>query len=159
MEYDDPYNPEFNRIYDSLCVANKDTRYSAAEKRYNGDQFKIPAVYRRMTLSVTSDTDYDAAHPAGTPLDDLLKTRVYFAKEIVESGYDFKQYPAPDYITGHTIMEPLSEFNAANRKLVGGWFRFEFTKAPDATSTHRFTLVYRDEDGRELTAKLNPVTI
>ena len=57
------------------------------------------------------------------------------------------------------LIEPLNQFNNEYRKLVGGSFRFEFIKAPDATSTHRLTIVYRDEDGRVLTSQMEPVTI
>ena len=35
----------------------------------------------------------------------------------------------------------------------------DFPVAPDVTSTHRFTVTYRDEDGRVLTATAAPVTL
>ena len=159
VEYDDPYNPEFNRIYDSLCTAHNDTKYSAARERYVGEQFAFPTLFRRMTLSVASDTDYDATHPAGTPLDDVLNVYFYSVKEIVESGYDFDKYPSKGFIDGHAIQEPLTQFNNEYRKLMGAMFKLSFTKAPAATSVHRFTVTYTDEDGRVLTSQMAPVTI
>lgn len=146
-------------VYDSLCSAHKDTEFGKTPYPY--EQFSYPATFRRMTLDIVSDAMYDAAHPAGASLADIISVRFPSAKEYVESGYKLvgpskNQY----YADGALILvKPLTQFNTEYRKLVGGWFRFEFTKAPDATSTHRFTLVYRDEDGRELTTAMPPVTI
>ena len=49
--YDQPYNPEFNRIYDSLCTVHRDTQYQEKYK-YATAQFSFPAVFRKMTLDV-----------------------------------------------------------------------------------------------------------
>lgn len=159
--YDQPYNPEFNRIYDSLCVAHKDAGLKKTD--YIG-QFSYPVVFRRITLDMVSDAAYDAAHPAGTSLADILDVQFHSAKEFIESGYVAPQAGTPESKgwclgDGTTLTMPLYQFNNEYRKLVGGSFRFEFTKAPDATSTHRFTIVYRDEDGRVLTSQMEPVTI
>ena len=80
-----PVIPTLVNRYDSLCKAHKDTEYSKEVKHYSGHQF-IWATYRRMTLDVTSDTQYDAAHPAGTSLADIIDIRTNSAKEVIESG-------------------------------------------------------------------------
>lgn len=156
------YNPEFSRIYDSLCVAHKDTEYSKSEKRYTG--FIYPVVYRGMKLDIVSDADYDPAHPAGASLDDILQVKTHSAKEIVESGYDLnlcatKEDGTKDYVYGYPVNESLAEFNVQYRKLVAGIFYLTLSKAPATTSVHRFTVTYTDEDGRVLTAVTSPVTI
>ncbi len=159
--YDQPYNPEFNRIYDSLCTAHRDTQYQEKYK-YAFAQFSFPAVFRKMTLDVVSDAPYDAAHPAGASLADIISLHFPTAKEFIESGYQAAEPTKNLYYVKNgdmVLIEPLNQFNNEYRKLVGGSFRFEFTKAPDATSTHRFTIVYRDEDGRVLTSQMAPVTI
>ncbi len=38
-------------------------------------------------LHVTSDAVWDEAHPAGTPLDDILRIRLYSSAEFIRSGY------------------------------------------------------------------------
>lgn len=159
--YDQPYNPEFNRIYDSLCTVHRDTQYQEKYK-YATAQFSFPAVFRKMTLDVVSDAPYDAAHPAGASLADIISLHFPTAKEFIESGYQSAEPTKNLYYVKNgdmVLIEPLNQFNTEYRKLVGGSFRFEFTKAPDATSTHRFTIVYRDEDGRVLTSQMAPVTI
>ena len=155
------YDSENNRIYDSLCVAHNDTEYQ--KSIYSTGGFGYLTVYRKMTLDVVSDAPYDAAHPAGASLADIITVRFPSAREFIESGYVLPKSDTPEKEwhprNGVTLIQSLSQFNTEHRKLMGGWFRFEFTKAPDATSTHTFTIVYRDEDGRELTTTMPPVTI
>lgn len=166
---DDKYPPIREHLlrYDSLCKAHKDTEYSKKEKFHSGDQIGI-VTYRRMTLDVTSDTQYDAAHPAGTSLADIIEINVYSAKEIIESGYDIslcgkmkndKGYEFHSRGMGHELKMPLKQFNEEYRKLIRDGIYLDFKTAPDVTSTHRFTVTYRDEDGRVLTATAAPVTL
>lgn len=164
VEYDIPYNPEYNRIYDSLCVAHKDTEFSKTEKHYSGEMFGFPTVYRGMKLDIVSDADYDASHPAGTSLGDILRIEGNSAKEVIESGYDLDLCIDPkdgsnSYQFGYPIDESLAQFSSQYRKLVSGWFYIGFDKAPAATSVHRFTVTYTDEDGWVLSAVTSPVKI
>ncbi len=158
-----PVIPTLVNRYDSLCKAHKDTEYSKKEKHYSGHQF-IWATYRRMTLDVTSDTQYDAAHPAGTSLEDIVNIKTYSAKEIIENGYDKSlvvkdEQGCLDLQLGHELKMPLEQFNREYRKLIADNLRLNLKTAPDVTSTHRFTVTYRDEDGRVLTATAAPVTL
>ena len=162
---DDEYPPIKEHLlrYDSLCKAHKDTEYSKEVKHYSGHQF-IWATYRRMTLDVTSDTQYDAAHPAGTSLADIVNIKTYSAKEIIENGYDKSlvvkdEQGCLDLQLGHELKMPLEQFNREYRKLIADNIRLNLKTAPDVTSTHRFTVTYRDEDGRVLTATAAPVTL
>ena len=162
---DDKYPPIKEHLlrYDSLCKAHKDTEYSKKEKHYSGEQFPF-ATYRRMTLDITSDTQYDAAHPAGTSLADIVNIKTYSAKEIIENGYDKSlvvkdEQGCLDLQLGHELKMPLEQFNREYRKLIADNIRLNFKTAPDVTSTHRFTVTYRDEDGRVLTATAAPVTL
>ena len=163
---ENPVIGDIKRRYDSLCVAHKDTEYKK-EKRYCSEVFPY-ATYRRMTLDITSDTQYDAAHPAGTSLADMVIINISSAKEIIESGYDENlcgkeiniygdEYPVLS--SGYELRMPLKQFNEEYRKLVDCRMNIDFPVAPDVTSTHRFTVTYRDEDGRVLTATAAPVTL
>ena len=164
---DFPIIPGLVNRYDSLCKAHKDMEYSKEIKHYAGHQFTW-ATYRRMTLDITSDTQYDAAHPAGTSLADMVIINISSAKEIIESGYDENlcgkeiniygdEYPVLSF--GYELRMPLKQFNEEYRKLVDCRMNIDFPVAPDVTSTHRFTVTYRDEDGRALTATAAPVTL
>ena len=159
---DDKYPPIKEHLlrYDSLCKAHKDTEYAKTAMPYSDWQFGL-ATYRRMTLDVTSDTQYDAAHPAGTSLADIIDVCAYSAKEMIDSGYDYRSVcekgDAINY--GKKLNMPLTQFNDEYRKLIRDGIYLDFKTAPDVTSTHRFTGTYRDEDGRVLTATAAPVTL
>ncbi len=158
-----PIIPELVNRYDSLCKVHKDTEYSKEIKHYSGHQFYL-ATYRRMTLDITSDAPYDATHPAGTSLADIIDIYAYSAKEIIENGYDKSlvvkdEQGCLDLQLGHELKMPLEQFNREYRKLIADNIRLNFKTAPDVTSTHRFTVTYRDEDGRVLTATAAPVTL
>ena len=168
FEYNDdkfPIIPELVSRYDSLCKAHKDTEYAKTIMPYSGWQFG-PATYRRMTLDITSDTQYDALHPAGTSLADIVIINIGSAKEVIESGYDesicgkgMESFLTPALCHGYMLKMPLKQFNEEYRKLVDCKMALDFPVAPDVTSTHRFTVTYRDEDGRVLTATAAPVTL
>ena len=158
-----PIIPELVNRYDSLCKVHKDTEYSKEIKHYSGHQFYL-ATYRRMLLDITSDTQYDAAHPAGTSLADIINIRTNSAKEIIDNGYDKSLVVKDEHgcvvlPLGHELKMPLEQFNREYRKLIADDIRLNFKTAPDITSTHRFTVTYRDEDGRVLTATAAPVTL
>ncbi len=167
FEYNDdkfPVIPELVNRYDSLCKAHKDTEYSKKEKHYSGEQFPY-ATYRRMTLDVTSDEPYDATHPSGTSLADIIDIYAYSAKEMIDSGYDYWSVCEKGEIYdnainfGKKLDMSLTQFNEEYRKLIADNIKLRFKTAPDVTSTHRFTVTYRDEDGRVLTATAAPVTL
>ena len=167
FEYNDdkfPVIPELVNRYDSLCKAHKDTEYSKKEKHYSGEQFPY-ATYRRMTLDVTSDAPYDATHPSGTSLADIIDIYAYSAKEMIDNGYDYWSVCEKGEIYdnainfGKKLDMSLTQFNEEYRKLIADNIKLKFKTAPDVTSTHRFTVTYRDEDGRVLTATAAPVTL
>lgn len=167
FEYNDdkfPVIPELVNRYDSLCKAHKDTEYSKKEKHYSGEQFPY-ATYRRMTLDVTSDEPYDATHPSGTSLADIIDIYAYSAKEMIDNGYDYWSVCEKGEIYdnainfGKKLDMSLTQFNEEYRKLIADNIKLRFKTAPDVTSTHRFTVTYRDEDGRVLTATAAPVTL
>lgn len=128
--------------YDSLTVAhqdydyNYDPRFSAYDVLFRGVK----------SMKITSDTDYDPQHPAGTSLNDIFSLSV---EEVVKGvvngheGYVFrgKEYPTVDGLQGTAP-------HLLNRVLV-----LKPNKAPSATSTHIFSLVFEDEDGYLLFAK------
>ena len=93
-----------------------------------------------------------------------MNIKTYSAKEIIESGYNKSlvvkdEQGCLDLQLGHELKMPLEQFNREYRKLIADNIRLNFKTAPDVTSTHRFTVTYRDEDGRVLTATAAPVTL
>ena len=72
-------------------------------------------------MVVTSNADWDEAHPAGTSLDDVLQVRINSSSDFVHDGYDMGEYKYEflqnyDYLK--TIEKRPSELTAADMKMV-----------------------------------------
>lgn len=63
-------------------------------------------------ISVVADADFDAAHPAGTPLDDIICLRSESAYEYIRSGYENSK---PMYVN---CRKPLSELTQNDMTLM-----------------------------------------
>lgn len=149
--------------YDSLSKAHNDLGYNRRTLT-----MVLECLYRRTTgIHVVSDTDYDDEHPAGTYLDDIIRIHFKSAEDYLATGYtSLKHYlgkttrPSSYYgASDLDLSEYLDEFNRIQRKLIRFSFSFRLTKAPEQTSTHRFTITYTNEDGVELSGTTQPITI
>ncbi|WP_035560364.1 hypothetical protein [Hymenobacter sp. IS2118] len=87
---------------------------------------------RMDSLSVTSLNDYDAQHPAGTPLTDLLAVG------------GLNSFPVP------SRQNPLEPFRYAELSLV---------QPPAATGPQQFRVYYRQTNGEIYTAETAAVTV
>lgn len=67
-------------------------------------------------ISVVADADFDAAHPAGTPLDDIICLRSESAYEYIRTGYE---YPYADRKMAYlNCRKPLSELTQNDMTLM-----------------------------------------
>ncbi len=155
--------------FTELAKANDDLSYDRQGQGFGN------CLYRKTkSLHVVSDQDYDAEHPAGTLLDDILDVMFWSAEDYLKSGYtSFFDYlgetTRPIYpersdgtvvaSEGPYMIESLLEFNRIQRTLIDFGFIFMPTQAPDRTGTHRFTITYTNEDGVELKGTTNPIMI
>lgn len=87
-------------------------------------------------LEIISDTDFDAAHPAGTNLNDIISIRRATFKEGL---------PIPSVIQG---------FEVDSQDLL-----LTFDKAPDESLSHDLMITYLMLDGRRLSQGLEGVVI
>lgn len=87
-------------------------------------------------IEIISDVDYDAAHPAGTDLNDIISIRRAPFKEGL---------PIPSVILG---------FEVDSQDLL-----FTFDKAPDESLSHNLSITYVLLDGRRLSQDLLEATI
>lgn len=130
---------------------------------YNrSSMFRTAVMYRQtVSLDIVSDTYYNAAHPAGTLLNDMVTVDYLCCDKILNPPYNF-ELSAEQKSTRkqpYEFREKLSDFNQLKPTLVSFWFDLRFTVAPATTSTHRFTVTYKNIDGVELSATTEPVTI
>ena len=168
-----PATPEEKRgivVFDSLARAHHDTEY-----KRRGEVFCSCLFVRTDRIDVFSDTDYDAAHPAGTPLNDIVDIRFSSGEDYLQSGYTKGKYLGKTtrlpirynsfyktYDVSRSVIdlqESLEEFNRIKRKLIAFNFAFEFRSDPSHTAEHNFTIVYRNEQGLTLSGQVGPVLL
>lgn len=129
---------------------------------YNRWDIQGPVLYRQtLSLDIVSDTPYDGAHPAGTLLNDIFNCSYQCVDEILNPPYNFsrsEEQKALNLSAGEFI-ERLSVFNLKKPTLIVYNFYLSPVVPPAETSTHRFTVTYKNIDGVELTATTEPVTI
>lgn len=135
--------------YDSICRANGDTSY------YSHQTLTLATHRRVESLHVVSDQPYDAAHPAGASLDDLISIRFVAADRYIADEY---RYTGPGaFFDGR--LESLSAFNAKQRRILSFHLELYFRYPPDAEREHCLHIAYRDEDGKTLRTPLRVVPI
>jgi DNA-directed RNA polymerase specialized sigma24 family protein len=118
-------------------------------------------------MVVTSNADWDEAHPAGTSLDDVLQVRINSSSDFVHDGYDMGEYKYEflqnyDYLK--TIEKRPSELTAADMKMV--YYSLTdfssqtkspvivFTSAPTLEKEHTLTLRWTTVEGDVKTASV-----
>lgn len=102
----------YARLYgDTLCYETSPARFNAAI----ADAFS--------KISVVADADFDAAHPAGTPLDDIICLRSESAYEYIRTGY---KYPNANSSQQYVYCrKPLSELTQNDMTLMRYTFSFK----------------------------------
>lgn len=135
--------------YDSLARAHQDYNYwgnpalSAHDVLYNGVT----------GLKIVSDTDYDAAHPAGSSLNDIFSLTL---QEVVKGSAD----GIPAYVFREKTYAALTDMpQEGGPHLLGRVLVLKPLKAPDATSTHIFYIMYENQVGKTLPAWTKAFTI
>ncbi len=143
-------------LYDEICEKNGDITYNRNVSLMDG---KFPYDIRDSfypdlsSIVLTSNKDFDAEHPAGTPLNEYvtadLEDSVY---EYVASGYDDNvRY------SGMSIPCKMSELTEDNLKmLLGGMIGvFSFDVQPEKPGFQTLTFTCTTVDGDVYTASLD----
>lgn len=115
-------------------------------------------------ISVKSNNDFDANHPAGTPLNDIVRLYSTTVYPYIESGYT----ETFDWSTDTTgcfnylgcgpedfpINALLSEINAEDLIMAGGGYigygnyaKLKFTQSPTLSKQHRLTVEMESDGG------------
>lgn len=125
--------------YDSLTKAHQDYDYN-----YDPRFTAYDVLFRGIkSLTITSDTDYDPQHPAGTSLNDIFSLSVDEVVKGVVNGYQGYVFQEKEYPT-------VNGLQGAGPHLLSRVLVLKPNKAPSVTSTHVFSLVFENEDGYTL---------
>lgn len=159
--YDEPDVEKFNR----WAIRNGDTDFNLVSP---------PGVFPLVStfadnfkkMVITSTADWDETHPAGTPLDDVLRVRINSSADFVRGGYDMGAYEYEflknfDYLK--TIEKRPSELTAADMQMIYHSNDLSsktkspviiFTSAPTLAKTHTLTLSWTTVEGDVKTASI-----
>ncbi|MDE5729928.1 MAG: hypothetical protein K2H81_00155 [Alistipes sp.] len=140
--------------FERLAERNGDTSFNRWIDHWRADPSDWPyTVYtwadNFQSMHVTSDADWDEAHPAGTPLDDILRIKIETYAEFVRSGY--QTYP-------HISIEKsmlISELTPEDMEMIACYPEIRFTSAPTISPNHTLTLEWTTIEGRVITASLD----
>ena len=135
--------------FDNICKTNKDTGYDR-DVNLPLDRPTISTEYPHFAqINVYSDKDFNAEHPAGTPLNDVMAVIYRSAQEYIESGY------TADSTLYTQIVKPLNELSQDDLKLNLRNTFLTFTKDPDVISTHTLTFECINAIGERFTTTYN----
>ncbi len=166
-------------FFDLPCRAvSKDDRVGSEfltyATKYNDlsyDRRTVPFLYQSYSealvdITVSSDRAFDAQHPAGTPLDDVIRFRAASYRDYIRQLYPKDQSRKTE------IDKPLTEVTADDLTLleipynrvfrcsgdsretweVFSSFALEFTAQPAGEPVHRLTFTVTTETGKRYTA-------
>ena len=136
-------------MYNKICIEYGDTAYNREVFLDHGIMTKFSSYPHFAAISVISNKDFDAEHPAGTPLNDIMTVLYSSAKDYVDGGYT-----QPEYSVGPDTEKLLSELGP-NDLAMPTAMALSFTQEPDELNIHMLTITCTDKNGRTLTAQIN----
>ncbi len=167
-------------VYDSLCILHNDVSYNTERNYFDGvTTWGHCAMNDIVSITIQSDNDFDDQHPAGTPLDDVVRFISVSLQKFIDSNYkltydwenetpanfgkeekmaDFKNWEESENY--HPVDIRLSEMTLSNATTLMpieffGYLIFEST--PTLLKTHRITVTVHTSDGKAHTSSITKV--
>lgn len=147
--------------YDSLMYAHNDVDLPKKVGLLNATMSDESVTYTPIKkITVTSSKDYDAAHPAGTDLADVLDISFMSYAEVLANDFDYDKIKiGKRRDNGLVIKESLFQFNTENRKLLSWMYGLYARKQPVEKSGHVITVTMEFADGNVFTSTSEPLDI
>jgi hypothetical protein len=157
---------EQKKLYDSLCTAHNDLTYNKEVTYYESPDPELPALSLNSiaSIEVSSNADFDHEHPAGTPLNDIIRFMGKSVYEFLQSNYtnkyDWENIPE-EYRKERTFRgafyefpryKLLSELTPEDMRMQTTDFGvLHFEKEPTLSKTHELTITITLDNNREIT--------
>ncbi|MDE5729929.1 MAG: hypothetical protein K2H81_00160 [Alistipes sp.] len=143
--------PKGDPIYEKLAERNGDTHFNQLFENKSDCPHERVMADNFQSMHVTSDADWDEAHPAGTPLDDILLIEICTFAEFIQSNYTT---PSCGYTEKSML---VSELTPADMKMLDTVLMpcIFFMSPPTLELNHNLTLEWTTVEGRVLTASLD----
>ena len=138
-------------LYEKICIEYGDTAYNSDIFIHNNIIPEMSNYPHFTSINVTSDKDFDENHPAGTPLNDVIKIIYNSAYNYVSSGY---KSDVPMIYNNDTekLLCDLQPNDLALGLLTPS---LAFIKEPDVLNVHTLTVECTNHTGESIKAQIN----
>lgn len=147
--------------YDAICEKHNDMNYNRDFVTFNGYQpFATENIgFDFVSIDVTSSARFDATHPAGESLGDIVLLESSSLKPYIDSGYTLETAER-NGIHYSRVSDLISEITPEQLILLGsythnggsGWryllATLSFKDLPSGSKEHTFTVTMTADDGR-----------
>lgn len=161
--YEDTLPISAGKTMDSLMKAHNDLYWAESTKGRWWGYFINICSYKSFTFNITSSTDYDAAHPAGTSLNDIMSVHTTSPREHIESKYSEATHRTmwTDGINHIQVFhkQNIEEFNEKGENLLFPSFKLTFDIPPTHKAVHDITVTITLETGRVVSCTIPNITI
>ncbi len=143
--------PDTWETFGAIARRNGDTQYNGLLNEYEMNAVCFADNFT--SIRFRSDRDWDGAHPAGTPLDDLVTVMLSSYAPFVRSGYDRKA-PGLSQWGPYAFYQLHADRLTADQMAMVAWegIGFYFDTAPDDPSQeHTLTVTLETVDGEQIT--------
>ncbi len=160
-------------IFDSLSIKHGDTNFNqyvtSSSARPNRPHAYLGIDF--VSITVTSDTDFDEQHPAGTSLNDIVQYMAYTPYPFIQSGYKYSNPKGDnrwDLLKQELTLidKPLSECTPEDFILTLGvldnWIYGKFPACyllingtPTSSQKHTITVTILDDAGKTWQSSIN----
>ena len=139
------------RSFDALSIYYNDLSYN----RYTIDGPRTAINDSIYKIEVYTVENFDASHPAGSDISDLIECRYISYYDYIQSGYkkedkDVGQYIAMTEYWGiegaKMLKDELTKINNRNTKLIAPTLVLKFKKEPENKGKFQFNLVFHLEE-------------
>ncbi len=170
-------NGEEKKKYDELCKIHNDISYNQ-KKRYIVDPLwgKCSAIDFQ-EIDVVSDKDFDAEHPAGTSLKDIVRFVSVSPKKFIDSGYKETfnwEKNEPNFFAKDSMISSMFQSETWNYFPINGLLKdigkdemqmlpedthgiLFFDKEPTAEKEHTLTVTIYTREGKKFVRTITKV--
>ncbi len=162
--------------YDKLCAKHADTSFNYRGYFYQSYMYLEETIaYDFVSIDLVSDSDFDARHPAGTSLADIVEFRTMTPKPFIDSDYRY-EYPNErikgDYLIHNVpykwfwpVCRLMADLTPDDMTMMGTTRKtthlemaaFRFVARPAAAGEHDMLLTMTTDEGKAFTARFTAV--
>ena len=168
---------EEKKIYDELCKIHNDLSYNQKRSYIEFTGWGICSAIDFREIDVVSDKDFDAEHPAGRSLKDVVRFVSISPKQFIDSGYaatfDWKKNE-PGFFAKDPMIPSMFRYEKENHFPINGLLSdigtdemqmlpvnthgiLFFDKQPTAEKEHSLTVTIYTREGKKFVRNITKV--